>query len=52
MVSSELPEILGEADRIIVMHEGKITGRFRNTSDKIHDHVMQGLLGVAEYDNE
>ena len=52
MVSSELPEIFGEADRIIVMHEGKITGRFKNTSDKIHDHVMQSLLGVAEYDNE
>ncbi len=52
MVSAELPEILGEADRIIVMHEGRITGRFRNTSDKIYDHVMQSLLGVAKYDSE
>lgn len=26
MVSSELPEILGMSDRIIVMHEGRITG--------------------------
>ncbi|MGI6170030.1 MAG: sugar ABC transporter ATP-binding protein [Christensenellales bacterium] len=26
MVSSELPEVLGMSDRIIVMHEGKITG--------------------------
>lgn len=26
MISSELPEILGMSDRIIVMHEGKITG--------------------------
>jgi ABC-type sugar transport system ATPase subunit len=26
MVSSEMPEILGVADRIIVMREGKITG--------------------------
>jgi ribose transport system ATP-binding protein len=26
MVSSELPEILGASDRILVMHEGEITG--------------------------
>ena len=26
MISSELPEIIGMSDRIIVMHEGKITG--------------------------
>lgn len=26
MISSELPEILGMSDRIIVMHEGRITG--------------------------
>lgn len=26
MVSSELPEILGMSDRIIIMHEGRITG--------------------------
>ena len=29
-VSSELPEILGMSDRIIVLHEGKITGEFIN----------------------
>lgn len=28
MISSELPEILGMSDRILVMHEGKITGEF------------------------
>jgi len=26
MVSSELPEVLGMADRVLVMHEGRITG--------------------------
>lgn len=26
MVSSELPEVLGMSDRILVVHEGKITG--------------------------
>ncbi len=26
MISSELPEILGMSDRIVVMHEGRIKG--------------------------
>jgi inositol transport system ATP-binding protein len=26
MISSELPEILGMSDRILVMHEGQVTG--------------------------
>jgi len=28
MVSSELPEILGMSDRVIVMRQGRIVGRF------------------------
>ncbi|MGF9712635.1 sugar ABC transporter ATP-binding protein [Paenibacillus naphthalenovorans] len=28
MISSEMPELLGMSDRIIVLHEGKITGEF------------------------
>lgn len=30
MVSSEMPEVIGMSDRIIVMHEGKVTGLFKN----------------------
>ena len=38
MISSELPEVLGMSDRIIVMHEGRITGHFTRaeaTQEKI-----------------
>lgn len=38
MISSELPEVLGMSDRILVMHEGKITGEFTReeaTQEKI-----------------
>ena len=31
-VSSELPEILGMSDRVLVLHEGKITGEFINAN--------------------
>ncbi|HEX8472533.1 MAG TPA: ATP-binding cassette domain-containing protein [Pyrinomonadaceae bacterium] len=29
LVSSELPEVLGLSDRVIVLHEGRLTGEFR-----------------------
>lgn len=32
LVSSELPEILGMSDRVLVLHEGKITGEFANNN--------------------
>ena len=38
MISSEMPELLGMADRILVMHEGRITGelaRGEATQEKI-----------------
>jgi ABC-type sugar transport system ATPase subunit len=31
MVSSELPEVMGLSDRILVLHEGKLTGEFTET---------------------
>ncbi|MDH7482975.1 MAG: sugar ABC transporter ATP-binding protein [Armatimonadota bacterium] len=44
MISSELPEILGMSDRIIVMHEGRIAGEFSReeaTQEKIM-HLATG----------
>ena len=42
MVSSELPEILGISDRIIVMREGKISGELEYTSA-----TEQGIMEMA-----
>jgi len=40
MVSSELPEVLGMSDRIVVMHEGRVTGILDNTPDLTEETVM------------
>ncbi|MGO7374360.1 hypothetical protein ACCT04_37560, partial [Rhizobium ruizarguesonis] len=34
MISSEMPEVLGMSDRIMVMHEGRVTG-FLNRRQRI-----------------
>jgi len=41
MVSSELPEVLGMADRILVMHDGRITGELLNGPDVTQAEVMR-----------
>jgi ABC-type sugar transport system ATPase subunit len=41
MVSSELPEVLGMADRILVMHEGRVTGEILNGSDVTQEEIMR-----------
>lgn len=44
MISSELPEVLGISDRIMVMHEGKITA-FLNSKDADQEKVMTAATG-------
>jgi ribose transport system ATP-binding protein len=44
MVSSELPEILGMSDRILVIHEGKLAGTL-NKSDASQEKIMQFATG-------
>ncbi len=46
MISSEMPEILGMSDRIIVMHEGEIKGEFENDTRQVTaEHVMHCAIG-------
>ena len=44
LVSSELPEILGLSDRVIVLHEGKVTGEFVR-QDATPEKVMAAATG-------
>jgi len=41
MISSELPEILGMSDRVLVMNEGRITGEIHNPSDATQEDIMR-----------
>lgn len=41
MVSSELPEVLGMADRVLVMHEGRITGEITDAKRATQEQIMQ-----------
>jgi len=46
MVSSELPEVLGMSDRILVMHEGRLTGGF-SRREASEERVMRYATGAA-----
>ena len=46
MVSSELPEVLGMADRVIVMREGEIMGELDRGSDQFNqEDIMRAAWG-------
>jgi inositol transport system ATP-binding protein len=44
MISSELPEILGMSDRILVMHEGRVGGIFER-KEATQESIMQAATG-------
>ncbi|MCX7845078.1 MAG: sugar ABC transporter ATP-binding protein [Dictyoglomaceae bacterium] len=44
LISSELPEVLGMSDNILVMHEGKIVGKF-SRKDATQEKVLSLALG-------
>ena len=41
VISSELPEVLGMADRILVMHEGRITGEIGDVANSTQEQIME-----------
>ena len=47
MVSSELPEVLGMSDRILVMHEGRVSGEL-SREEANQESVMQLATGGDE----
>jgi ABC-type sugar transport system ATPase subunit len=45
MISSELPEVLGMADRILVMREGRISGEITDLSNATKEEIMEMAVG-------
>ena len=57
MISSEMPEILGMSDRIVIMCNGKVTGELNGhetTQERILELAMEKSsdLQEAEYEKE
>jgi ribose transport system ATP-binding protein len=46
MISSELPEILGMSDRILVMHEGKVVGEIPDAASATQQQIMSMAIGA------
>ena len=47
MISSELPEILGMCDRVIVMRSGRITGEINRESEEFNqESIMRAAWEV------
>jgi rhamnose transport system ATP-binding protein len=45
MISSELPEVLGMADRVLVLHEGRMTAELTR-AEATEDAVMRAASGI------
>lgn len=45
MISSELPEVLGMSDRVVVMHEGKVKGEITKVAEASQQDIMKLAVG-------
>ena len=45
MISSEMPEVIGVADRVIVMREGKISGELNG--EEINEQRLISLASIT-----
>jgi ABC-type sugar transport system ATPase subunit len=45
LISSELPEVLGMSDRILVMHEGRLTGEIADASRATQEEILRLAVG-------
>jgi len=45
MISSELPELLGMSDRILVMHEGRVSGEIADPRSATQEEVLRLAVG-------
>lgn len=50
LVSSELPELMGMSDRILMLHEGKIGGEFFR-AEATQERLMAAAMGSATFKN-
>ena len=48
MISSELPEVLGMSDRILVMHEGRVSGEITDVANATQEDIMTMAVGQLE----
>jgi ABC-type sugar transport system ATPase subunit len=48
VVSSELPELLGMSDRIVVMHEGEVRGEIEDVQGATQEQILSMIVGRAD----
>jgi len=48
MISSELPEVLGMSDRILVMRDGRLAGELQNRPGLTQEDVMSLAMGARD----
>ncbi len=48
MISSELPEILGMSDRVLVMREGRLVAEFDREPTATQERVIEAAAGTSE----